>query len=549
MMVATSGGAWRWLLAAGAALVLLSATTADAASTVRRGRAPLAAGTSALSAARSLRASQPDFSYYMNTEAVWSEVSQLVSENRDWMQLDVVKKTAEPPGADACQVQYREACKDEYSIEAKIVTVEADFPSSGPPRARTGADDDPLHMYFIYGEHARELVTVELGVAVLRSLPDLPAPLTRLGFTAEESATILAVMSRATLKIAPMENTVGRARLEGPTKALCERKNGRGVDINRNFEVDWNVREIDYDRNEEFGGFAKLSEPEAQVDVEVVRAFRPHVVLNVHSGMEAMFTPWDHQGGAPDDPAVAVQKGILDEINARTCDGRCVVSPGGLGVGYLAHGTLTDHMYKVEKVPLVSTWEIYGDWDVPVDDCFGMFNPITRDGLKAVIDQWLRATFLLMLRLPTHPGMPASIRALVDGPGDSGEPETGDTVYKHLRGGATLTPLRDDPEGPYGTAPATQPPAPTAAPADAHGSEPDSGNDGPTQGPQPGGDSWDDRASAGGGPRHSWPAIMAVVLVVAVAGMVLIRMRRRRRGGPYLPVNSLELPTMRRAGS
>lgn len=51
-----------------------------------------------------------------------------------------------------------------------------------------------------------------------------------------------------------MENASGRDKVEGGQ--LCERKNGRGVDPNRNWEVDWGRKEKDYDPNEEFPGTA-----------------------------------------------------------------------------------------------------------------------------------------------------------------------------------------------------------------------------------------------------------------------------------------------------
>jgi hypothetical protein len=35
-------------------------------------------------------------------------------------------------------------------------------------------------------------------------------------------------------------------------------------------------------------------------------------------------------------------------------------------------------MYDVLKVPLAFTWEIYGDESAGFDDCFRMFNPVTR---------------------------------------------------------------------------------------------------------------------------------------------------------------------------
>jgi len=57
---------------------------------------------------------------------------------------------------------------------------------------------------------------------------------------------------RARQQIVPMENEVGRATVE--RGQLCERKNGRGVDTNRNWEVHWGFKEKDYDPKEEFPG-------------------------------------------------------------------------------------------------------------------------------------------------------------------------------------------------------------------------------------------------------------------------------------------------------
>lgn len=49
-----------------------------------------------------------------------------------------------------------------------------------------------------------------------------------------------------------MENIHGREIVESGN--LCERKNGRGVDSNRNWPVHWGVQEKDYDPSEEFPG-------------------------------------------------------------------------------------------------------------------------------------------------------------------------------------------------------------------------------------------------------------------------------------------------------
>jgi hypothetical protein len=53
-----------------------------------------------------------------------------------------------------------------------------------------------------------------------------------------------------------MENTAGRDLVEAGN--LCERKNGRGVDPNRNWDIDWGVKEKDYDPKEEYPGRAPL---------------------------------------------------------------------------------------------------------------------------------------------------------------------------------------------------------------------------------------------------------------------------------------------------
>ena len=68
---------------------------------------------------------------------------------------------------------------------------------------------------------------------------------------------------------------------------------------------------------------------------------------------------------------------ILNALNTAHCRGKCAVGSGGKSVGYLAHGTATDYIFEVMKVPIVFTWEIYGDMKAHVNDCFRMFNPVT----------------------------------------------------------------------------------------------------------------------------------------------------------------------------
>jgi hypothetical protein len=51
---------------------------------------------------------------------------------------------------------------------------------------------------------------------------------------------------------------------------------------------------------------------------------------------------------------------------------------------YLAHGTATDYMFEVLKVPMSFTWEIYGDENASYEDCFKMFNPLGQHHFEEV---------------------------------------------------------------------------------------------------------------------------------------------------------------------
>jgi hypothetical protein len=39
---------------------------------------------------------------------------------------------------------------------------------------------------------------------------------------------------------------------------------------------------------------AGCSEPEVRIVLDIAKTLKPHAWVNVHSGMEAMFVPWDH---------------------------------------------------------------------------------------------------------------------------------------------------------------------------------------------------------------------------------------------------------------
>ncbi|KAG0490020.1 hypothetical protein HPP92_006883 [Vanilla planifolia] len=138
----------------------------------------------------------------------------------------------------------------------------------------------------------------------------------------------------------------------------------------------------DYDPYEENPGTGPFSEPEAQIMRMISKSFGPHIWVNVHSGMEALFMPYDHKNTTPNGFTSMLMKSLLENLNHHHFQGRCLVGSGGGSVGYLAHGTTTDYMHDIVKVPMSFTFEIYGDLTASSNDCFKMFNPVDSDSFQ-----------------------------------------------------------------------------------------------------------------------------------------------------------------------
>lgn len=321
-----------------------------------------------------------DWTLYRKKEAVFQAVEDLVASQQSPRALAVTSESGR---------------EGNYSSTLTVVTVE--------PGGLQGDDSNKIRLLVDFGQHGREIIVVEVGVKLLQLLADdrlLSAFCGRHGIAA---APLLAALKHTIFKVVPMENIRGRERVEaGET---CLRKNGRGVDINRNWGVHWGYKEGDYDPAEEYPGTAPFSEPEAGMMRSLAQSFKPHVWVNVHSGMEALFLPYDHRAEVPkgEGPRAALE--ILEELNVSSCGGRCAVGSGGKSVGYLAHGTATDYMFDELHIPLPFTWEIYGDVYATFSECYRMFNPTTPLAKEEVVDRWTAAFLRLVLLLPKHPAV------------------------------------------------------------------------------------------------------------------------------------------------
>ncbi|XP_024992051.1 carboxypeptidase O-like [Cynara cardunculus var. scolymus] len=254
-------------------------------------------------------------------------------------------------------------------------------------------DNSKFRILLSFGQHARELITTELALKILsilsgeQSLPKRnPVLLNR-------------TLQNTVIKVVPIENLNGRRKVEAGE--LCERRNGRGVDLNRNWSVDWGKKEEDFRPDEENPGTGPFSEPESQMMRKLSTSFEPHLWVNVHSGMEALFMPYDHKNTTPKGVQSGKMKLILETLNHLHCGDRCVVGSGGGSVGYLAHGTTTDYMFDIAKIPMAFTFEIYGDEKADINDCFKMFNPVDHPTFNRVLDEW-SAAFFTMFEMGAH---------------------------------------------------------------------------------------------------------------------------------------------------
>ncbi|KAG8378075.1 hypothetical protein BUALT_Bualt08G0100300 [Buddleja alternifolia] len=290
-----------------------------------------------------------------------------------------------------------------YEAEMTIVTY---------CRNRKESDDRAkLRILLTFGQHGRELITTELALRLLSILSEeefLPNV---------DRATLNRTLDRLVIKIVPMENLNGRKRVEDGE--LCERRNGLIVNL-AVFVVKYKIRlrkmqysqslsflqeeelistetglwigakrrRSDYDPYEENPGTAPFSEPETQIMRKLSISFEPHIWVNVHSGMEALFMPYDHKNTTPEGIPSQIMKSMLEELNHFHLKDNCLIGSGGGSVGYLAHGTATDYMYDIARVPMAFTFEIYGDLKASSKDCFKMFNPIDITSFNGVLNDW-----------------------------------------------------------------------------------------------------------------------------------------------------------------
>ena len=221
------------------------------------------------------------------------------------------------------------------------------------------------------GEHAREFIPVEVLLALMRNL-------TKASATASSGHADL--LQRVRVVAVPLANPDGRALLEQKND-WCRRGMPNGVDINRNFPWEFGGFGSSGDpQNEEYKGPAPLSEPESRAISSIFNAsYPPAAFASLHSGSQVIYTPFSDTESKKTrrlPPGSSVAAALAADMAAQ-CGGYYTET----GVvyeknDYTADGTLSDWASAMMHVPLVFTFEMFGDPKAgDLAKCFEQFNP------------------------------------------------------------------------------------------------------------------------------------------------------------------------------
>jgi hypothetical protein len=253
-----------------------------------------------------------------------------------------------------------EAASLAASCSGLSVSSETDGGASVPVAHLTALGQDganagqELKVLMVFGEHARELISPETGLAWLRKLCGTE------GSTLRQKTSFVMVLNA---------NPQGRSMVEGGE--YCTRTNENGVDLNRNYGFHWVAEHPEDDETgvgtkagqpvEAFSsGSGAFSEPETRIVKRLINQTRPDIFLDVHSGTKGLFMPYDWTTDPiPNESDRQHMKSVLQEVNAKDCP-ECMVGDCAETVGYLAPGSSADYAYS-EGVPFSFIWEIYAD--------------------------------------------------------------------------------------------------------------------------------------------------------------------------------------------
>lgn len=200
--------------------------------------------------------------------------------------------------------------------------------------------------FLLFGEHARELISPESGLHLVRTL----CGETDLADRAKQ------ILQDSEFQIVVNGNPVSRRKVE--TGDFCLRVSPNGVDLNRNWDEHW-ASEAPFEPADTNPGPHPFSEPETQAFKELVTTYRPTSFLTVHSGTRGMYMPWAYDMEHLAQRNQPQMMEILRKLDKDHC--QCPFGAAGREVGYSCPGTCLDWVYDELQTPYAFAFEIYVD--------------------------------------------------------------------------------------------------------------------------------------------------------------------------------------------
>lgn len=247
------------------------------------------------------------------------------------------------------------------------------------------ASAKPVNRVFIlFGEHSRELISPESGLHFLKGLcgevklTTLPELLQGGGSTDGYRNDVL---EKNAFQFVLNANPRSRRKVESGD--FCLRANPNGVDLNRNWDEEWQGTPAS-SAGDTSPGPKPFSEPETRILKRLVTEYSPTTFLTVHSGTRGMYMPWAydmHHLAKYNEPSMME---ILKKLDKDHC--QCPFGAAGKEVGYPCPGTCLDYAYGKLNTPFVFAFEIYVN-SAADDDLKERWEHSMNNGGAALIEQ------------------------------------------------------------------------------------------------------------------------------------------------------------------
>eukprot|EP00298_Acanthocystis_sp_HF-20_P009295 c18225_g1_i1.p1 GENE.c18225_g1_i1~~c18225_g1_i1.p1 ORF type:complete len:532 (+),score=200.83 c18225_g1_i1:19-1614(+) len=167
------------------------------------------------------------------------------------------------------------------------------------------------------------------------------------------------ILKKTEITFIPIVNIDGRKKVETGDSCTNQRKNGRNVDINRNFQNWWNPSNA-HPYEEDYQGPSAMSEWETNVIKTLAEKFQPHAFIDIHSGDLGLGYVYGHSSTEVSRHDLANSKWtkLVDEevFGGKVWNGN-LARMGSMP--YESHGSSCDYMYESQNAKISGTWEVW----------------------------------------------------------------------------------------------------------------------------------------------------------------------------------------------